>query len=208
MDPVTLAILAGTQIAGSAIGAGIQRRQTRAAARDAFTEEEERRLRELQDLQAADELGLTEAESLALEAQFRQQAAAQSRATQAERLAQQAARPTSARDVFLQASADQAARQMATTEQNLQRLQAEQAAQQAQEAEMQRLLLARSQAAQIMAGAPSAGAAVATGIAEQTPEILGAAMEQQLLLERDAALLEAYQTDQITAYDLMISGAM
>ena len=207
MDPLSMAILAATQIAGSAIGAGIQRRQTRAAARDAFTEEEERRLRELQDLQAADELGLTEAESLALEAQFRQQAAAQSRATQAERLAQQAARPTSARDVFLQASAEQAARQMATTEQNLQRLQAEQAAQQAQEAEMQRLLMSRLQAAQIEAGAPSVGAAIATGISEQAPELAEGITEFRLQQARDAALLEAYQTDQIDAYEYLISGA-
>ena len=209
MDPLTIALIsAGIAAASSGIQAGVSSKKTREAAEGVFTDEEARRLQDLQDMQERGELGLTEAQELALQAQFRQQAAAQSRATQAERLAQQAGSLASARDVFLQEAAAQAARQTTTAQQNLERLQAEQAAQQAQEAEMQRLLLARSQAAQIMAGAPSAGAAVATGIAEQTPEILGAAMEQQLLLERDAALLEAYQTDQITAYDLMISGAM
>ena len=209
MDPLTMALIAaGISAASSGIQAGVSSKKARKAAEGVFTDEEARRLQDLQDMQERGELGLTEAQELALQSQFRQQAAAQSRATQAERLAQQAGSLTSARDVFLQEAAAQAARQTTTAQQNLERLQAEQAAQQAQEAEMQRLLLARSQAAQIMAGAPSAGAAVATGIAEQAPEILSAAQEQQLVLARDAALLEAYQTDQITAYDLMTSGAM
>ena len=96
---------------------------------------------------------------------------------------------------------------MATTEQNLQRLQAEQAAQQAQEAEMQRLLMSRLQAAQIEAGAPSVGAAIATGISEQAPALAEGITEFRLQQARDAALLEAYQTDQIDAYEYLISGA-
>jgi hypothetical protein len=74
MDPLTLALLAaGVSAAGQGIKAGIERRQATKAAGQAFTKEEEQRLRDLQAMQEAGQLGLTEEQSLALDAQLRQQ---------------------------------------------------------------------------------------------------------------------------------------
>jgi len=111
MEPLTMALIAAGISAGTqAIGAGLERRAGSQAAAEAFTEEEAERLRQLQALQAAGQLGLTEEQAGVLEAQARTQQAAQARQSQAERLAAQAARPASARDVFLQQAAAEAAR--------------------------------------------------------------------------------------------------
>jgi hypothetical protein len=193
MDPLTLALIAAGTATAKGISAGIERKQARTAAEQAFTEEEARRLQELQAMREAGALGLTEQQQAALDAQFRQQQAAQAQATQAEQLAAQASRPMSARDVFLQEAATQAVQQQAVQEQNMLRLQAEQAAQAAQEQELQQLLMSRLQAQQIEAGAPSITGAVVESLAAQAPMVGEAFAAGALEQERLDALLETYQ---------------
>ena len=197
MDPLTLALLAaGVSAAGQGIKAGIERRQATKAAEQVFTEEEEQRLRDLQAMQEAGQLGLTEEQSLALDAQLRQQASAQAMQTQAQQLAAQAAAPASARDVFLQQAATQAQRQEAVTQENILRQQAEEAAQAAQTQEIQQLLLSRLQAQQIAAGAPSVAGAALGSVAEAAPGVLEVAAEEQATAESIENLLESYQAPQ------------
>jgi hypothetical protein len=194
MDPLTIALItAGISAAGSALGAGIEGKKARTASGEAFTEDDARRLRELQQMREAGALGLTEEQQASLDAQFRQQGAQQVMEAQAQQLAAQAARPASARDVFLQEAAGQLAQQQAITEQNLVRLQADEAAAARQEQELQQLLMQRMQAQQIAAGAPSASSAGIYGLAAQAPDIAAGFAESQMEQERLDALLEAYQ---------------
>jgi len=194
-------IAAGISAGTKAIGEGIKRRKGKRAAAEAFTEEEAERLRQLQDLQAAGQLGLTEEQASVLEAQARTQQAAQARLSQAERLAAQAARPASARDVFLQQAAAEAARQQAVIDEGLLRQQAEQQAAAAQQAEIQQLLLQRAQAASLAVGGTGAGIeAIGTGGAEAF-NILGAQAQQTALEEaRLEGLLEEYQPEAVNPY--------
>ena len=193
MDPLTLAILAGVSAIGSGVSAGIERKQARTAAGEAFTEDEARRLRELQQMREAGALGLTEEQQASLDAQFRQQGAQQVMEAQAQQLAAQAARPASARDVFLQEAAGQLAQQQAITEQNLVRLQADEAAAARQEQELQQLLMQRMQAQQMLAQAPSITGAVIEEATALAPEIAAGISGAQMEQERLDALLEAYQ---------------
>lgn len=193
MDPLTLAILAGVSAIGSGVSAGIERKQARTAAGETFTEDEARRLRELQQMREAGALGLTEEQQASLDAQFRQQGAQQVMEAQAQQLAAQAARPASARDVFLQEAAGQLAQQQAITEQNLVRLQADEAAAARQEQELQQLLMQRMQAQQMLAQAPSITGAVIEGATALVPEIAAGISGAQMEQERLEALLEAYQ---------------
>jgi len=202
MEPLTLALIsAGISAGTQAIGAGLERRAGRQAAAEAFTEEEAERLRQLQALQAAGQLGLTEEQAGVLEAQARTQQAAQARLSQAERLAAQAARPASARDVFLQQAASEAARQQAVIDEGLLRQQAEQQAAAAQQAEIQQLLLQRARAAALESGGAGAGIeALGTGAA-QALDVLGAQAQQTALEEaRLEGLLEEYQPEAVNPY--------
>ena len=202
MEPLTLALIsAGISAGTQAIGAGLERRAGSQAAAEAFTEEEAERLRQLQALQAAGQLGLTEEQAGVLEAQARTQQAAQARLSQAERLAAQAARPASARDVFLQQAAAEAARQQAVIDEGLLRQQAEQQAAAAQQAEIQQLLLQRARAAALESGGAGAGIeALGTGAA-QALDVLGAQAQQTALEEaRLEALLEEYQPEAVNPY--------
>ena len=193
MEPLTLALIAAGTAAAKGISAGIERKQARTAAGEAFTEDEARRLRELQQMREAGALGLTEEQQAALDAQFRQQGAQQVMEAQAQQLAAQAARPASARDVFLQEAAGQLAQQQAITEQNLVRVQADEAAAAKQEQELQQLLMQRMQAQQMLAQAPSITGAVIEGATSLAPEIAAGISGAQMEQERLEALLEAYQ---------------
>jgi len=197
MALIAAGISAGTQ----AIGAGIKRRAAKKAAAEAFTEEEAERLRQLQALQAAGQLGLTEEQAGVLEAQARTQQAAQARLSQAERLAAQAARPTSARDVFLQQAASEAARQQAVIDEGLLRQQAEQQAAAAQQSEIQQLLQERARAAALEAGGTGEGIQALGAGSAQALDVLGAQAQQTALEEaRLEALLDEYQPEAVNPY--------
>ena len=202
MEPLTLALIsAGISAGTQAIGAGLERRAGRQAAAEAFTEEEAERLRQLQALQAAGQLGLTEEQAGVLEAQARTQQAAQARLSQAERLAAQAARPTSARDVFLQQADSEAARQQAVIDEGLLRQQAEQQAAAAQQSEIQQLLQERARAAALEAGGTGEGIQALGAGSAQALDVLGAQAQQTALEEaRLEALLDEYQPEAVNPY--------
>ena len=195
MDPLTLALIgAGISAGGQAISAGLQRRAGRQQAAELFGDEEQRRLEELRRLQEAEGFGLTEQQAAAFNARIAGQQVAAARSSQAERLQAAAARPASARDVFLQQVAAEAGRQQAVTDANLLRQAAEERAAATQEAELQQLLLQRAQAAGLRtAGAGAAAGALATGAGQAVSAL---AAEQQAL-DMAAAQTGALSTEEL-----------
>ena len=180
MDPLTLALLgAGISAGGQAITSALQRRAAGRAAEDLFGDEEQRRLAELRRLQESEGFGFTEEQAADFDARIRAQQAAAARASQAERLQAAAARPSSARDVFLQQAASEASRMQGTTDANLQRALAEQQAAAAQEAELQQLLVQRAQASGLpLPFVGGAAQAIGTGVGQGLQTL---AAEQQRL---------------------------
>ena len=142
VDPATLAFLsqAGKQTAG-ALGAGLSATGTLLAARaQRLTDEERAELEELERMQAAGELGFTEAEETRFEQQLLSQRAAERRAQEALALQQAAAGgPVAGRDVFLREQARAAERASLLREQNVARAAAEAQAAARAEARLQEL---------------------------------------------------------------------
>lgn len=182
MDPLTIMLIgAGISAGTQAIGGAIRSRKQKKAAETMFSEEDARRLRELQRAREAGTLGLTERQELSMEARQRAGRAAAAREGQSERLAMQAAAPASARDVFLQQMAAEQARQQEVTAENLAMQQADTAARAEQLGELERLVNQRSAAAQLAAGGAgtglaAAGAAAGAGISQYGMQ--AAAMQQ------------------------------
>lgn len=180
MEPLTMMLIAGgLAAAGKAGGSAIQSSAAKKAAAKTFTQADVERLAELERLRNLSELGLSEEQRMAVDAELRAARAAAAREGQAERLAMQAASPTSARDVFLQQYAAEQARQQGVTAENLVRQQAEQQAAAQQLAEIQQLRAARAAAAGIPV--QFAGQAVSEGVGG-AGEALGdyASMQHQL----------------------------
>ena len=158
------------------------------AAKRSFSEEEERRLRELQMLQNQGELGLSEVERQGLEAQLGGQRATALR--QAQTFSDQRAQASggSGRDLFLAEMAGQEAEQQARVQGEQIIAEQESAARQAQQAEL--MGLAQQEAAS-KAGVISA---LTGGIVEGGQAAVGAGLQyyqEEKQFEREAKLEEA-----------------
>ena len=147
--PAALLIGGGIAAGSQLLGGALSRRAGKQAAEDLLSEDERKRLRELQQMQQAGQLGMTEEQRAAFDAQVRAAQAGAAREAQAESLARQAAAPTSGRDVFLERLALEQSRQEGITAENLARQQAEALAAQQQAAELAALQNQRAAAAQL-----------------------------------------------------------
>ncbi|MGA1633036.1 MAG: hypothetical protein ACO4BU_13095 [Phycisphaerales bacterium] len=183
VDPATLAFLAeqGKQTAKVA-GSGLSAIGSLVAARARrLTDEERAELEELERMQAAGELGFTEAEEVTFEQQLLSQRAAERRSQEALALQQAAAGgPASGREAFLREQARAAERAGLIREQNVARAAAEAQAAARAEARLQELRAADK----------AAKAAVRQAAFDVPATFLGATGELETI---DASL---YQTDE------------
>jgi hypothetical protein len=183
VDPATLAFLAeqGKQTAKVA-GSGLSAIGSLVAARaKRLTDEERAELEELERMQAAGELGFTEAEEVTFEQQLLSQRAAERRAEEALALQQAAAGgPVSGREAFLREQTRAAERAGLIREQNIARVAAEAQAAARAEARLQELRAADK----------TAKAAVRQAAFDVPAAFLGATGKLETI---DASL---YQTDE------------
>ena len=183
VDPATLAFLAeqGKQTAKVA-GSGLSAIGSLVAARaKRLTDEERAELEELERMQAAGEMGFTEAEEVTFEQQLLSQRAAERRSQEALALQQAAAGgPVAGREAFLREQARAAERAGLIREQNVARAAAEAQAAARAEARLQELRAADK----------SAKAAVRQAAFDVPATFLGATGKLETI---DASL---YQTDE------------
>lgn len=176
------------------------------AAKRSFTKEQEARLRELERLQRAGELGLEEEDRAILEGQLAAQRGASLRQAEVQSAqARQAARASGAgRDLFLAEMAGAEAAQQARAEGARVIAEQEALARQAQRQEMAALQqmqgAARSGVISALTGGIASGAEGALNFAAQDA-MQQAQFEQEALLERERLFREAVNANLVTESD-------
>lgn len=202
MDPLTLAIIAGTAAAAGGVSQGIGTAKAGKAMR--LTEDEKRELNTLLERRRAGELGLTERERGRMEQRFLAEQAGAQRELEAQALQQAAARGlaggVSGREVFLAEQAEAQAERGIRQQQNVLLQQADEAERAREQARIDSQIAQQKAAeAQRRAGiaqAVSLGLAGGAQVAQSTAQM----QQQTQLAEAEAAARAQSQEDLFNFY--------